>query len=401
MADETLSVDWLTLLSTPGLGRTSALRLVQYYGTPGAVLQAHPDRWGEVPGVRLGRLRDPKGWNRAWALQELDRLYALGGMMLIWGQPDYPEILNTLFDPPPVLFCLGSPRHLEGELRVALVGARKASDLGMQAAYRISGGLARAGMVAVSGLAVGIDAAAHAGALDAGGVTVAVTAAGLDVNYPARNETLRRVIIERGCVVTEAFFGAPPVRGLFAGRNRIISGLCRGVVVVEAGARSGALITASAALDQNREVFAVPGPGGDPRFRGSNGLLRQGAALVEEAEDILQALSWTQTVLQDEGYDASGVSEKSGDAAALAFGPSAPPEKVVPPVIPVIPKALQALPETAAICAGLASGPLSGDDLARHCGLTVGALSRILLQLEMAGFVERLPGNLFALRQDL
>ncbi|MEO5348498.1 MAG: DNA-processing protein DprA [Magnetococcus sp. YQC-3] len=301
--------------------------------------------------------------------QELDRLHSLGGTLLVLGDAGYPPLLQEIYDPPPALFVLGDPGHLLREESVAVVGSRRATPGGSRFAYRLGMDLARNGLVTVSGLAEGIDTAAHWGALEGQGVTIAVLATGLDVLYPSCNDRLRRRIITQGCLVTEAPLGTPPAAHLFPPRNRIISGLCRGVAVVEAAIRSGSLVTARLALEQGREVFAVPAQVGDPRYQGSNQLLRQGATYLERVEDILNVFSWDARPPSREGP----VDE--GRDLPMAGTPSA------------------------AVHAMLQHGPVQGDELARRCHLTVAALSRILLQLELVGVVQRLPGNQFALRR--
>jgi DNA processing protein len=205
------------------------------------------------------------------------------------GEPEYPAALRHVHDPPPVLWVRGARTGFSDRaVAIAVVGARDASAQGIALASAIAAGLAQRGVTVVSGLARGIDAAAHRGALDAGGDTVAVVGCGTDVVYPRRNAELRAEILDRACVVSELLAGTPALPSHFPRRNRIISGLCLGVVVVEAGLRSGSLVTARHALEQGREVFAVPGPAGAPRSRGPHLLLKGGAKLVETSEDVLE-----------------------------------------------------------------------------------------------------------------
>ncbi len=369
-------LEWLRLIRTPGLGPVRINRLLRHFGGAQALLEASEKGWEAVPGIQLPFLQKILHLRRemptAPIQQELNRLQAMGGHLLVLGDPGYPPLLREIHDPPPVLFVLGDPGHLLKGNAVALVGSRQASPSGSHFTHRLAMDLARHGLVTVSGLAEGIDTAAHWGALEGQGATVAVMATGLDVLYPTRNAALRQRIIAQGCLVTEAPLGTPPAAYLFPPRNRIISGLCRGVVVVEAATRSGSLVTARLALEQGREVFAVPAQVGDIRYQGSNHLLRQGAIYLEGVDDILQTFSW--------------------DAR--------PPTTAMPrPRVTAVDTPVAVGTTAAAVHALLQHGPVQGDELARRCHLTVAELSRILLQLELVGVVQRLPGNQFALRR--
>jgi DNA processing protein len=217
---------------------------------------------------------------------------AVGQRAVTLGAPEYPAALGTIPDPPPVLWLRGEVAVLHAPRVVAVVGARAASRQGLDIAAAISGELAAAGIVVVSGLARGVDTSAHRAALDAGGCSIAVLGSGLDKVYPAEHEGLARALAARGAVISEYGPGAPPLPHHFPLRNRIISGLAAATVVVEASEKSGSLITAAAALDQGREVMAVPGPVAPGRHRGAHALLRDGATLVERAEDVMVALGW-------------------------------------------------------------------------------------------------------------
>jgi DNA processing protein len=274
-----------------------------------------------------------------------------------------------------VLAVLGDVAALHGPA-VAIVGARNASTNGCRFAKALAAELAAAGLVVVSGLARGIDTAAHEGALAAGGRTVAVIASGVDVPYPAENEPLARRVAEQGAVVSERPLGAAPQARHFPRRNRIIAGLALGVVVVEAAPGSGSLITARLAAEQGREVMAVPGSPMDPRHQGTNALLRDGASLVQGAVDVLELLR------------------------PLMGPPRRPPMPrpqarpgVVPPSAPA-----DALPER--LVERLGPEPVALDDLVRDSGASVAAVQDALLELELAGRLERHPGNRVALRLD-
>ncbi len=272
----------------------------------------------------------------------------------------YPRPLHHVFDPPPVLYVAGRADWTValGGLAVAIVGARDATAAGLGVARGLGRGLAEHGITVVSGLALGIDAAAHAGALEAGGTTVAVVGCGTDVVYPWRNRRIRRRILEAGLVVSEWAPGTEPRPFRFPARNRIISGLSLGVVVVEATERSGALITARCALEQGREVFAVPGPAGAPRSRGPHGLLKDGACLVENVHDILVELAL------DRLGSSARLKERSGAGGEL----------------------LRAV----------AAGARTVDEMAERTGQKIEQVWEHLLDLEVRGEVLRGPGGRFA-----
>ncbi|MBF0160904.1 MAG: DNA-protecting protein DprA [Magnetococcales bacterium] len=374
--DHPALLEWLRLIRTPGLGPVRINRLLRHFGGAQALLEASDHAWEGVPGIQAPFVQKILRLRREVPSlpirQELDRLQEMGGRLLVLGDEDYPALLREIEDPPPALFVLGDPRHLCQDNNLAIVGARQATPGGCWFAHQLARDLARQGLVTVSGLAEGIDTAAHWGSLAEQGGTVAVLATGLDILYPSRNAQLRQRVIAQGALVTEAPLGTQPAAYLFPIRNRIISGLCRGVVVVEAAQRSGSLVTARLALEQGREVFAVPAAAGDPRYQGSNHLLRQGAILLESAEDILRTFSW--------------------DAR--------PPSTLARPQATGMERPVAVGTEAAAVHALLKRGPIQGDELARCCHLTVAALSRILLQLELVGVVQRLPGNQFTLRRS-
>ena len=252
-----------------------------------------------LPGLarRGGRRRPVKVCSRAAAEREMDALAQLGGSLIALGEPAYPPALAAIADPPPVLSLRGRAGLLARD-SVAIVGARNASAGGLHLAERLAADLGEAGLVVVSGMARGIDARAHVGALATG--TVAVMGGGVDVAYPKQNRQLYERLLAEAAVIAEAPLGTVPMGRHFPRRNRIIAGLCRAVVVVEGAARSGSLITARLALEQGREVLAVPGSPLDPRSAGPNRLIRQGAALVESAADVLDALPESRPRVLDE-----------------------------------------------------------------------------------------------------
>jgi DNA processing protein len=277
-----------------GLTAADARRLVAAFPDIEHGLAAGPRAWrdaGLAPAARsalASRLRRGPGREEAATLERLRRL---GASALPFGDPRYPALLRAIAAAPPWLYLRGNPAALAAP-QVAIVGSRRASALGRRAARELGGELARAGLTVTSGLAIGIDGCAHGGALEAGGDTVAVMATGIDKVYPRRHRELAEAIVERGCLVTELPPGTGPRPSQFPRRNRLISGLSLGTVVVEAALPSGSLLTAHAAAAQGRDVFAVPWSRFHPGGRGCLQLLRDGAGLVEGAADVLLSLGW-------------------------------------------------------------------------------------------------------------
>jgi DNA processing protein len=371
--------DYLRLAGAEGVGPVAFRRLLRRYGSPAEALEALPAlaRAG-------GRSNPPAIPSERETETELERLHRLGGRLLILGQPGYPDLLALLEDAPPVLALLGEPKVLNHRA-VALVGGRNASANAQRVAENLAAELAATGLVVVSGLARGIDAAAHRGALSVG-KTVAAVAGGLDTPYPAEHAELQARIAAGGALVTEAPLGMEPQARHFPRRNRIIAGLSLGVVVVEAAPRSGSLITARLAQEAGRELFAVPGSPLDPRARGSNDLIRQGAHLTETAADVLENLPDHPTregLARDPLFrhdDPPGFADQSpGDEQVLPAG-----------------KDIEgARSEVAAL---LSPAPTAVDELVRCCQFSSGAVMAALLELELAGRIEHLPGQRIALR---
>ena len=284
---------------------------------------------------------------------------------------DLPPLLGQLGDAPDALYVAGNPDvlHLPA---IAVVGSRNPTRGGLETAFQFSRHLAQAGFCIVSGLAQGIDSAAHRGALEAGAPTVAVLGHGLDQVYPASNRALAEDIFSSGAVISEYPLGTPPLRAHFPQRNRLISGLCLGTLVVEAAKRSGSLITARLAGDQGREVFAIPGSIHNPMSRGCHQLIRQGARLVESLEDLLNELApLVGHVMQNHSDDTRSATTQTHDGDYL--------------------KLLDAL----------GFDPQNPDELAKKSGLTIGEVSSMLLILELEGDVESLPGGKFSKLSEL
>jgi DNA processing protein len=298
------------------------------------------------------------------AAREIGALAKLGGRIIASCEADYPRGLADLEAPPPAISILGHPHLLQKEM-IAIVGARNASALARKFADSLSRELGFAGLVVVSGLARGIDAAAHEAALAVG--TVAVVAGGVDIIYPPENDKLYAAIKNQGVILSEMRLGEAPQARHFPRRNRIISGLARGVVVVEAAEKSGSLITAQYALDQGREVFAVPGSPLDPRARGANRLIREGATLTESAEDILSVLS---PMLGGGFREAEAPPPRSTDAM------EAEADRI-----------------RAAVEQALGPAPVEIDELIRQLGAPAAAVLTVILELELAGRCARQPGN--------
>lgn len=362
MAELAELADWLRLTLVPGVGAESQRQLLAALGPPEHIFSAgRPTVARVIGGALADRLFDTDSQEAiatalAWAR-------APGNTVLCLGDAGYPPALLDIHDPPVLLYVKGDPAHL-ARPALAIVGARSATPQGLATATAFAHCLARAGLSIVSGLALGIDAAAHEGALKDAGSTVAVIGTGADRIYPARNAALARRIAEQGAIVSEFPLGTPPLAHNFPRRNRLIAGLTRGVLVVEAALGSGSLITARLAGEQGREVFAVPGSIHSPLAKGCHRLIRDGAKLVETAEDILEELSPCishAAVHQPEPLPGAASSNSEGDRVLAALG----------------------------------HDPADIDTLALRCGLTADALYAILLPMELDGLVARLPGGRF------
>jgi DNA processing protein len=351
----------MALRSLPGLGVVIFHRLLKTFSTPEMVFQASYDQLVQIKGVSpaLARaIREFNDWPRWDAI--LERLITMGGEVITFADSRFPALLRQIPYAPPFLYVMGTMVP-EDEMAVAVVGTRKPSYYGRRASYRLATDLCRQQVTVVSGLARGIDTAAHQAAMDCGGRTLAVLGCGLDVVYPPENKTLYGSIPRHGALITEFPLGTPPEARNFPIRNRIISGLSRGVVVVEAGVQSGTHITANYALEQGREVFAVPGPIDAPGSIGPNRWIQQGAKLIREVSDILEEFT---------GYNLPAPTAES-------------PAETIRSEDPII--------------AQLSQTPLQLDELIRAAGLlTPEVMSRLTL-LELQGLVRELPGKFFVL----
>lgn len=353
-------LDWLRLIRCERVGPITFYKLLERFATAKAALDAIPDL-AKAGGAKI------KVCPKAKAEDELAALDAIGATLIAQCEPDYPPLLALTEDAPPVLAVLGHV-HLLKKRAVAIVGARNASINGKNFAGQLARDLGQSGLLVVSGLARGIDGAAHAAALDSG--TIGVLGGGVDVVYPKEHQALYEEMAERGAVISEVEPATKPQARHFPRRNRIICGMARGTVVVEASPKSGSLITARMAAEFGREVFAVPGSPQDPRHQGTNALIREGATLVQSAQDILDGLKGQlespHTPYQ--GLDISGQSTHSPD------------EKELHQARPLIQEMLSGT-------------PVPVDEVLRNCQFSPATVSIVLLELELAGRLERHPGH--------
>ncbi len=357
---------WLRLIRSPRVGIATFFRLMAEHGSARAALEALPDI------AAASGAKDYQPCPAGVAEAELAAGRKAGARLVCFGDACYPLTLMEIADPPPLLWALGDT-DLLNRPTIALVGARNASSLGLRMTKALAKGLGAAGNVVASGLARGIDAVAHDVALATG--TIAVQAGGVDVLYPPENATLAGRIAENGLRISEQPMGLQPTARHFPRRNRIVSGLSQAVVVVEAAAKSGSLITARCALDQGREVMAVPGHPFDARASGCNMLIRDGATLVRGAEDVLAALSALPDV---EPPTARKPPETAPEPAPQAN--TAPPADIAERILDL-----------------LCQAPVAEDQLIRDLGLPAQKVAAELLTLELEGMIERRAGGLLAL----
>ena len=361
--------DWLALRFIDGLGSVNYCNLIRKFGSPGSIFQASVQELEAVGGIRPKVIEEIKAFNKAARVeQELERISKHQVALVAFVDDNYPAQLLNIYDPPPFLYVKGELQQGD-KLAVAVVGSRFASHYGKLAAEKISQDLAQEGITIVSGLARGIDSSAHRAALSAGGRTIAVLGCGIDVNYPAENTKLKEEIASQGAVISEFPLSTPPASSHFPMRNRIISGLSLGVVVVEASHRSGSLITARLALEQGRDVFAVPGSIDSLRSRGTHRLIKDGAKLVEDARDIL-------TELLPQMEDRSQPVAAHQDRKELVSE------------------------EAQRILDVLEQGQVQIDRITTQTGLPSSQVSSTLLDLELRGIIRQLPGKVFVKQQQ-
>jgi len=378
--DEKHTRAWLTLHLIPGLGPVSCNRLVAHFGGPEQVLSARASDLAAVTSLRKESMAALCGEGRkileARAQAEFAQAAEKGITLIPCDDPLYPDLLKHIHDPPVILYVRGILEVLNCK-GIGIVGSRSATHYGKNVAWQMANSLAGHGFTIISGMALGIDTAAHRGALAAGGAgprTIAVLGCGLDVLYPPSNGQLFKEIAASGAVVSEYPLGTKPENFRFPARNRIISGLSLGVVVVEAANRSGSLITARHALEQGREVFAVPGRIDSGKSAGTHALLQQGAILVHSIHDIVEEFGSSR--LSYPGADNGSADEKTGNMDTLSR-------------------------EEAALFSILDVYPLTIDEIARKSGFVPQKTSELLLLLELKGLVDSLPGKSYQKRSAL
>ncbi len=356
---------WVALKTVPGIGNLLFKRLFQHFKTPESVLHAPPEQLLQVEGMTSRLARAITRHNIPdKAKKDLALAFKQGYKIITLSDTDYPPLLLEIPDPPPILYVCG--RLKTTLLNIAIVGSRNATKYGLTITGRLGADLASLGITVVSGMALGIDAAAHYGALAGHGNTIAVLGSGLDRIYPASNKKLFYKIAEQGSVISEFPLDTEPESHNFPQRNRVISGICQGTVIVEATRRSGSLITARLAAEQNRDVFAVPGSIHSFKSTGTHTLIKQGAKLVENAQDIV------------EEFD------------LILNRPTTDKDK--PAKTP-----LQLTSDESGILKLLGPYPVHIDNLVRKMSIAPGRLSSILLQMELKGLVQQSPGNLFTI----
>jgi DNA processing protein len=352
---------WFALKSIPHVGNVTFRRLVEHFGTPGRARSASESELAAVRGISMAAIaslltHDP----RDEAERECAALKRSGVRIVTLLSPDYPGLLRQIPDPPPFLYLKGELSC--SETAIAIVGSRRASGYGISTTEKMARGLARHGITIVSGMARGVDTAAHRATLAEGGRSIGVLGCGIDLVYPPENRKLFEEMSSKGALVSEFSMGTQPLAENFPRRNRIISGLCRGVLVVEAAEGSGSLITAQCALEQGRDVFAIPGNIHSSTSRGANRLIRDGAKLVESIEDIIEEMPH---MLRE---------KDPAPIAGLTFSP-----------------------REAAVLSRLSASPVHIDEIVVKCALTVSEVSAILLRLELNGVITQHAGKQFSI----
>lgn len=353
---------WFALKNVPHVGNVTFRRLVNHFGSPARVLSANESELSAVEGIYPSAVSSLLQHDyRQFAEQECASLRKSGARITTLLSQDFPYLLLQIPDPPPFLYIKGELKAYETS--ISIVGSRRASSYGLSTTARLAKELANNGITVVSGMARGVDTSAHRGALSGGGRSIGVLGCGVDVVYPAENRSLYAEMADKGALVSEFPLGTKPLSENFPRRNRIISGISTGVLVVEAAEGSGSLITVQCALEQGRDIYAVPGNITSPLSRGANLLIKQGAKLVERVEDILEELP-----------------SRRGNAAVTPL-PSTPCFS----------------PMEASVYSCLSQIPLHIDEIAAKCALTAGDVSAILLCLELTGAIMQLPGKHFAI----
>lgn len=362
---------WLALARVEGVGNITYKALIDEFNVPEAVFEAPLKRLEEIHGIAKKtalNIKNFKEWE--WVDKEIALIKKHDVKFLRMSDADYPHALLSIADPPPYLYVKGSVSE-QDDNAIAIVGTRLPTHYGISAAESISRELAVAGITIVSGMARGIDSAAHRSAIAGNGRTIAVLGSGIDVIYPPENKKLYEDIMENGAVVSEFSMGAEPLAAHFPRRNRIISGLVKGVLVIEASEKSGSLITAQLALDYGRDVFALPGNATSPKSKGTNKLIKQGAKLVEDARDILEEMS-------------------------ISVGAGFKPAPTIHHTTKKMPPHLSSEEEK---IIALLDDPCFIDTIIQKTGLSASRASTILLDMELKGLIEQQAGKQF-IRKD-
>lgn len=363
---------WFSLKSVPGIGNILFKRLIDRFHSPAAVFEAPDNELLKVKGVTprlisaLRRQQVPD-----WVKRDMEIVDCKGYRIITQSDTDYPPLLHQIPDPPPILYVYGQLRP--EALHIAMVGSRNATQYGLTAAHRLSKELGAKNIVIVSGMARGIDTAAHKGAIAANSTTIAVLGSGLEKIYPPENRKLFHQIAQQGAVISEFALSADPEPHHFPIRNRIISGISHGTVIVEAGRKSGSLITARLAAEQNREVFAIPGNINSFRSTGTHALIKQGAKLVENADDILEEFNLQIDVVGDSGPNLSSFEKKIVELSK----------------------------EEQLLLQNLEPYPIHVDELIRKMGIDAGKMAGLLLQLEIKGLITQTQGKYFCLVREM
>ena len=359
--------DWITLNMIPGVGSLTFRRLVKFFGSPSAVLNAQLRELVMVRGITPAVCQNIINYRDSIQIdRELNLISQHNCKVITMEDENYPTPLKAIYDPPPMLYVKGE--LLAGDsYSISVVGTRNATNYGKMVAEQLSNQLASRGITIVSGMAHGIDTAAHNGALNAGGRTIAIMGNGLDIIYPAENLRLFEKIISSGAAISELPMGTQPHRGMFPRRNRLISGISLGTLIVEASKKSGALITADCALEQGREVFAVPGQIFSEMSKGTHEFIKQGAKLVDSVEDILDELP------------------------SYTFQPSADEDIKKEDTL----TELQLPQDESAVWNVISTSPVHIDDISRQSKLPAFKVSSALVMLELKGLVQQLAGKMF------
>ncbi|UCG47745.1 MAG: DNA-processing protein DprA [Phycisphaerales bacterium] len=368
---------WLKLIRADGVGPVTFARLLERFGSVDRALGASVSELGKVEGIGFRTAERIAGTREKFdASAEIDLAASLGVYLLSLQDSRYPPMLKRIHDPPPVLYVKGSLTR-DDNLAVSIVGSRRCSMYGREQSGRLAHMLASAGFTICSGMARGIDTEAHNGALAARGRTIAVQGCGLANVFPPENKRLFGLVCESGACISELPLGYEPLAENFPPRNRIIAGLSLGTIVIEAGLRSGALITAAAALDYNREVMAVPGKIDSPLARGSNRLIKQGAKLVESVEDVIEALGYFGEQLQDHVAAAAENAARAAQTPLFDVGQ------------------LKLAPDEKRIHGLLTKEPTHIEQIIADTGLSPGAVNAALVSLRLKALIKQLPGSFF------